>query len=55
MKERHEEMGMTDKQFDGFVRFLLDAVKDAKEEEEASKKTKKLERIIENLQLTLED
>ena len=28
------DMGMTDKQFNGFVRFLLDAVKDAIEEKE---------------------
>ena len=26
------DMGMTDKQFNGFVRFLLDALKDAMEE-----------------------
>lgn len=50
-----KEMGMTDKQFNGFVRFLLDALQDATEEKEADKKTEKLEKIIDNLQKTLED
>lgn len=49
------EMGMTDKQFNGFVRFLLDALKDAMEETESSKKDEKLTKIAENLQKTLED
>jgi len=50
-----QEMGMTDKQFNGFVRFLLDALKDAMEEKEESKKEEKLEKIADNLQKTLED
>lgn len=49
------EMGMTDKQFNGFVRFLLDAIKEAKEEKESEKKEEKLDKIIDNLQKTLED
>ena len=49
------EMGMTDKQFNGFVRFLLDALKDAMEEKESEKKDEKLTKIAENLQKTLED
>lgn len=49
------EMGMTDKQFNGFVRFLLDALKDAMEEEESEKKEEKLKKIVDNLQKTLED
>ena len=32
------DMGMTDKQFNGFVRFLLDALKEAREEKEDDKK-----------------
>ena len=50
-----KDMGMTDKQFNGFVRFLLDALKDTKEEKEAEKREEKLDKIIDNLQKTLED
>ena len=50
-----EEMGMTDKQFNGYVRFLLDALQEAKEEPEREKLEQKLDRIIDNLQKTLED
>ncbi len=50
-----EAMGMTDKQFNGFVRFVLDAIKEATEETEKEKQEQKLSKIIENLQKTLED
>ena len=49
------DMGMTDKQFNGFVRFLLDAIKEVKEEQDETKRAEKLERVIVNLQTTLED
>lgn len=49
------DMGMTDKQFNGFLRFLLDALKDAMEEKESEKKDEKLTKIADNLQKTLED
>lgn len=49
------DMGMTDKQFNGFVRFLLDALKEVQEESEGKKKEEKLEKVIDNLQKTLED
>ena len=49
------DMGMTDKQFNGFVRFLLDALKAAMEEKENDKKNEKLTKIADNLQKTLED
>ena len=49
------DMGMTDKQFNGFVRFLLDALKDAMEEKENDKKNEKLTKIADNLQKTVED
>ena len=52
---RRIDMGMTDKQFNGFVRFLLDALQDAMEEKESEKKEEKLKKIIDNLQKTLED
>lgn len=50
-----EDMGMTDKQFNGFIRFLIDGLREAKEESDAEKKDKKIEKILENLQNTLED
>ena len=50
-----DTMGMTDKQFNGFVRFLLDALKEVREEKEIEKQEKKLDKVIENLQKTLED
>lgn len=50
-----DSMGMTDKQFNGFVRFLLDALKDADNEQDKEKKEEKIQKIIDNLQQTLED
>ncbi len=50
-----QEMGMTDKQFNGFVRFVLDDLKEIREEKEDGKKEQKLDKVIENLQKTLED
>ena len=47
-------MGMTDIQFKVFVRFLIDALKDAREETGESRE-KKLDKIIENLQSSLKD
>ena len=49
------EMGMTDKQFNSFVRFLVDALEEIKEEKEPEKQQKKLDKIIDNLHKTLED
>ncbi|MCI9046356.1 MAG: hypothetical protein HFG71_03635 [Hungatella sp.] len=49
------DVGMTDKQFNGFVRFLLDALKDAMQEKESDKKDEKLTKIADNLQKTLDD
>lgn len=48
------DRGMTDSQFKAFVRFLIDALKEVKEEE-GEKREKKLDRILENLQDSLED
>lgn len=50
-----EEMGMTDKQFNGFIRFLIDDLKEVQEEKDEDKKNKRIEKILENLQSTLED
>lgn len=48
-------MGMTDKQFNSYVRFLLDAILEIKKENNAETKEEKLNKIIDNLQKTLED
>ena len=53
--ENMEQMGMTDKQFNGFIRFLIDDLKEAKEEENTEKKNARIQKILENLQSTLED
>ena len=51
----NSEIGMTDKQYKGFIRFLLEALKDAMNEPERANLDAKLEKIAENLQATLED
>lgn len=50
-----KEMGMTDKQFNGFIRFLIDDLREAQEEENVDKKNERLQKILDNLQSTLED
>ena len=50
-----EEMGMTDKQFNGFLRFLLKSLKDIRDEKDIETKDKKIVSVIEDLQKTLED
>ena len=49
------DMGMTDKQFNGFVRFILDDLKEIQEEKDETKREEKISKIIDNLQKTLED
>ena len=48
-------MGMTDKQFNSYIRFILSALKDMLAETDADKKAAKAQELIENLQTTLED
>ena len=48
-------MGMTDKQFNSFVRFFLQILKEARTETDQASKDEKLDKMIENLQATLED
>lgn len=48
-------MGMTDKQFQSWVRFLLTNLKDAVQERDPEKKEAKMAEIMDNLQKTLED
>ncbi len=49
------DMGMTDKQFNGFVRFILDDIKEVLETMEEGKEKEKLQKVADNLQQTLED
>ena len=37
-----EEIGMTDKQFNGFIRFLIDDLKEVREEKDVDKKNRKI-------------
>lgn len=53
--ERSVTMGHTDGVFKAFLRFVLDALKEAVAEPDASKQAAKLEKIIDNLQSSLED
>ncbi|MDO4721446.1 MAG: hypothetical protein Q4A78_12340 [Peptostreptococcaceae bacterium] len=50
-----ETMGMTDKQFNAFLRMLIKELKDAKDEIAKDDKVEKLEKTIENLQQSLEN
>mgnify|MGYP004541952103 CR=1 FL=1 len=50
-----KDIGMNDKQFNGFLRLLIDAVSSAKAETDSEKKDKKLQKILDNLQKTLEN
>ena len=48
-------MGMTDKQFQSWVSFLLGDLRDMNNESDPEKKAAKLAEIMENLQKTLDD
>lgn len=48
-------MGQTDSQFKAFLRFVLDALKDAETEQDEKKRTEKMKKILDNLQKSLED
>lgn len=50
-----KDMGMTEKQFSGFLRMIIDRLEDAKSENDIETKNQKLEKIISNLQKTIED
>lgn len=49
------EMGMTDKQFNGFIRFLIDDLKEVQEEQDEAKRRERIQKILDNLQSTRED
>ena len=48
-------MSMTDSQFQGFVRFVLDDIKEVLENIPDGKEKEKLQKVADNLQQTLED
>ena len=48
-------MGMTDSQFKGFIRFVLDDLLEIQKEADTEKRNAKLQKVIENLQKVLED
>lgn len=48
-------MGMTDKQFNGFLRMLYDLLEDARHEEDPKKREEKFRRLSEHLRDTIED
>ncbi len=50
-----QEMGMTDKQFNGFVRFVLDDILEVLEKMSDGEEKEKLQKVADNLQKTLED
>ncbi|MBQ9346542.1 MAG: hypothetical protein IJT94_04260 [Oscillibacter sp.] len=48
-------MGMTDKQFNGYLRLLLDDLEEIYEEKDEEKKQAKLRKVIEHVRDTIED
>ena len=48
-------MGMTDKQFNGFICFVLDDILEVLEKLEDSPEKSKLQKVADNLQKVLED
>lgn len=48
-------MGMTDKQFNGFVRFVLDDILEVLEKLPEGAEKEKLQKLADNLQKTIED
>ena len=48
-------MGQTDSQFKAFIRFVLDALREVKQEKDPEKQDAKMAKILDNLQKTLED
>lgn len=48
-------MGQTDSQFKAFIRFVLDALREIYAEEDETRRAQKMEKVLDNLQKTLED
>lgn len=49
------DMVQTDSQFKAFIRFVLDALRDIAAEKDEKIRTAKMEKVLDNLQKTLED
>lgn len=49
------EEGMTDKQFNGFLRLLLSNLEEVIAEKDETKRNEKLNKVIKNIQKTIED
>ena len=47
-------MGQTDSQFKAFIRFILDDIKELQSEPDDAKRSAKIDKIIDNLQKTLD-
>lgn len=48
-------MGQTDSQFKAFIRFVLDALREIANEKDEARRREKMEKVLDNLQKTLED
>ena len=48
-------MGMTDSQFKAFIRFVLDALQEARTEETEEKRNARLDKVMDTMQKALED
>lgn len=48
-------MGLTDSQFKGFIRFVLDDLIEIQSESNSEKQNEKMKKVIDNLQKVLED
>ena len=53
--KRKENQGMTQGQFKAYIRLIIDDLKEVLELETEDEKAKKLQRVIDNLQSSLED
>lgn len=54
-RRKENNMGQTDSQFKAFIRFVLDALREIAEEKDEAKRAAKMEKVLDNLQKTLED
>lgn len=48
-------MGLTDRQFSGYLRMLIARLKDVQEQKDPEKKNERLQEILADLQSSLED
>jgi hypothetical protein len=54
-RKEADTMGQTDSQFKAFIRFVLDALREIAAETDEQKRAAKMEKVLDNLQKTLED